>query len=79
MPTEAELGKGKYGDICEEIVQRLNAKGVVLIIVDGPKGSGMSLSAPVWEVAGYSELIQKLPDLLRSIAESIDGQRKNKT
>jgi hypothetical protein len=67
----ASLGKGKYGDICEKIILELQAKGVVLIVIDGQKGSGMSLSAPYWEFGGMLELQEKLPELLEGIAASI--------
>lgn len=77
MPTGAEFGPGKYGHICEEILERLKAKGVVLIVLDGEKGSGMNLSAPAWEwdMAGYMEMIRNLPNLLRAVAQSIDAAR----
>ena len=72
-------GKGKYGDACEDLVKKLEAKGIVLIVLDGQRGNGMSVSAPYWEFGGMMELMQQLPELLHGIANSIAAQQKSIT
>ena len=71
----ASPGPGKYGDECEDVLKRLGAKCVVLIVLDGKDGSGMSVSAPYWEIGGTREFIRMLPDVLRAIARNIDGRK----
>jgi hypothetical protein len=72
-----ELGPGKYGEQCEELLCELNAKAVLLIVLEGNKGSGMSLSQE-WnfDLAAIAEQVAKLPALLRHVADSIEATLK---
>jgi hypothetical protein len=36
------IGPGKYDDICTEIRERLGAQGVVLVVLNGTRGHGVS-------------------------------------
>lgn len=71
------MGPGKYGDETEALLQQLGAKGVLLLVLDGNKGHGMSFSYEwTFDVAALSAELAKLPALLRRVADTIerDGQ-----
>lgn len=42
---------GKYKDICSEVMEKVGAAGVVLIIIDGNDGSGVAMQASRPDVA----------------------------
>jgi len=58
-------GGGKYGEICDEIFERLKARLVILLVSDGVHGTGFSLST---EDKGY---LLGLPDALEEMADKI--------
>lgn len=60
------FGPGKYDDLATEVRTKAKADGVLLLIVDGTKGSGFSAQLPPL-------LTAKLPAILRSIADQIDA------
>ena len=64
------LGAGKYDQICTEIREKTNARGIIVIIIDGNLGNGFSCQAD-------PELILKLPDMLEFMAKEIRGHPKN--
>ena len=59
------IGPGKYDDVCTEIREKTEAVGVVMIVVEGNKGSGFSCQAPL-------EVTIKLPQILRQMADDIE-------
>lgn len=63
-------GPGKYDDACTAARESTGAAAVVLIVVNGKKGSGMSVQA---EGADLGAL---LPVLLRNIADQLDEDLK---
>lgn len=63
------LGPGKYDDACTSIRTSTNAKGCILIVLDGTKGSGSSCQADL-------ETTMKLPSLLRHMADQIEQDMK---
>ena len=65
-------GKGKYDEQCEAAFKACEAKAVVLIVIGCSKGHGFSAIAPV-------EINQRMPELLRITAESIEKQQKQAT
>lgn len=36
------IGPGKYDKVCTEVREKMQAKGVLLIVIDGEKGTGFS-------------------------------------
>ena len=64
------LGPGRYDDLCTEARLKAEADGAILIIFGGDQGVGFSVQAP-------PELIVKLPDILRTIANTINKDIKN--
>jgi hypothetical protein len=60
------LGPGRYNEVATYVRKRVNAKGVVLIIMEGDKGEGFEVQAPLPIVLG-------LPKLLREVADQIEA------
>jgi hypothetical protein len=60
------LGPGKYDSLCEATLLTTVAEAVVLIVINGFKGSGFSVTAT-------PEFSAKLPDLLRRVAKEIES------
>lgn len=63
-------GPGKYDDECTRVREATGAKGVVLIIFEGDKGSGFSVQA------GFVEHLF-LPETLESIAREMRAARES--
>lgn len=60
------LGPGVYDSIVTEIRARTQAKGVILIVLDGDKGNGFSAQLDsLWMLA--------MPNLLRDVAKQIEN------
>ena len=59
------IGPGKYDDICTAARMRHLAKGAIVIIIDGDRGSGFSVQAP-------PDVTAKLPAVLRYMADQIE-------
>jgi hypothetical protein len=55
------LGPGKYDDVCTEIRERLNAVGIILIVIEGDQGTGFSCQ-------GNAQTITRLPGTLEQVA-----------
>jgi hypothetical protein len=60
------LGPGKYDEQATRVRVETEATAVVLVVIDGVKGSGFSVQAP----AGFTDV---LPSLLRGLADSIEA------
>lgn len=58
-------GPGKYDDLCSEARTKANAAGAILIILDGDKGHGFEVQAPI-------DVQLRLPTLLRDTAQKIE-------
>ena len=56
------LGPGKYDDLCTNVRLSAMARGVVLIVLGGHKGSGFSVQAD-------AEIQRSLPEMLEHIAK----------
>lgn len=64
------VGAGKYDDLCTEAAKKTDAKGVIMIVLDGEKGSGFSIHATF-------EILIKLPELLENVAKQIRDDLEN--
>jgi hypothetical protein len=60
------LGPGKYDDLATEARIGAGARGVVVIVIDGDRGSGFSVQAD-------EPLSDALPRLLRNLADQIEA------
>lgn len=59
------MGPGKYDAEVTELRQRLKANGILLLVVQGERGSGFSA-----QLSG--EDVLALPNVLRQLAEQIE-------
>ena len=60
---------GKYGDLAQMAYTLTLADAVVLIVLNGNKGSGFSL-------AGHDDIVPRLPELLREMAQQIENDTR---
>jgi hypothetical protein len=58
------IGPGKYDDLCSEVRIKADARGVILFVIDGSKGSGFSCQADLATTLS-------LPDILERVAKDI--------
>lgn len=58
-------GPGKYDDLATYVREQAQARGVVVIVIEGDKGSGFSVQTT-------GTFVIRLPTLLRSIADTLD-------
>jgi hypothetical protein len=63
------IGPGKYDDLATLVLNRAKAGGVIVMVFDGQHGNGFSVQAP-------AEIIVRLPELLRTVADSIERDRE---
>ena len=61
--------KGKYDEECAGVRERTDAEAVILIVLNGKLGSGFSVQVT-------PEILLFLPELLHSVANDLDAQRK---
>jgi hypothetical protein len=59
------FGPGKYDEAVTTLREILRARGILLLVIDGEKGSGFSAQLPPAETLA-------LPEILRGIADQID-------
>jgi hypothetical protein len=64
--------KGRYDVPCQNLVIMLDADAVVLIVIGGCNGSGMSISAD----ANRAALAADVPKLLRQMADDAERDLK---
>lgn len=60
-------GPGKYDHLATLVREKAQARGVILIVVDGDQGMGFSVQTSDFEVLAL------LPAILRSTADLIDA------
>lgn len=61
------IGPGRYDNECQTIHETSKADVVMLLIVNGDKGSGFSLSSKEYK------FIKEMPAMLRYMAEKIEA------
>lgn len=70
------IGPGKYDDLTTYCMEQAEAQAVVVIVIGGNRGHGMSAkeSQTVFEVAIQTSrtLKRKLPAILRQVARDIE-------
>lgn len=60
------LGPGKYDDLCTSVRHAAYANAVLLVIIDGDRGSGFSVQAVNFDITA------RLPEMLRDFAKQIE-------
>lgn len=63
------IGPGKYDDLCTYVKDNADAKGSVVIVVEGNKGSGFSCQLRLVDMI-------ILPMMLRDLANHIESDYK---
>jgi hypothetical protein len=63
-------GPGKYDDEATSVMQRHNAAGVILVVVNGDRGDGCSVQST------SLELMERLPELLDVLAAELRKDRE---
>lgn len=58
------IGPGKYDDICTYVREEAKAKGAIVLVFDGEKGSGFSCQADIITMS-------RIPTLLRMMADEL--------
>lgn len=66
------IGPGKYDDLATILRKNTNAKGVVLVVIHGERGSGMSSQVE----DRYKSLV---PDILRLAADEMERELAEQT
>lgn len=64
------MGPGKYDALCTYVRETAKAKGAIVIVIDGEKGFGFSVQASIEDMA-------KLPNVLREMADTIEGHKQD--
>ena len=66
------LGPGKYDWLATHTRKTVRASGVILIVMEGTRGSGFSVQAS-------PEVTSRLPEILRHIADDIEKDLTGRT
>lgn len=61
--------EGKYDAALGQVLDSLNAESGMLVVLDGDKGAGFSVRAPL-------DLILAMPTMLRRLADAIEAQNR---
>lgn len=64
------IGPGKYDDLATQAMEASHATAVVVIVFGGDKGSGFSVQT------ADLNLLTKMPQILRNMADDIDRDLK---
>jgi hypothetical protein len=59
------FGPGKYDDLCKQIKDSTKAKGLLLVILDGDRGTGASCKMDF-------EIVKQMPNILRAVADEME-------
>lgn len=59
------IGPGKYDDEATTVREQTDASGIILVVLEGRKGTGFSVQAP-------GHVLFTLPEILRALADQID-------
>ena len=59
------FGPGKYDDVATDVREKTHAEGVLVLIINGTRGSGFSAQLPL-------DLTLRLPSVLRDMANQIE-------
>lgn len=62
------VGKGKYDNEASRVFKDTRAGAVVLMVIDGERGTGFSV------LSSDRRVIRNLPDLLKSVASEIEPE-----
>lgn len=66
---------GKYDDLCCYVLEKSKGKAAVVIVLEGSRGSGLSVKEE-FSVAGGQYHVKRLPELLRIVAQEIEKSQQ---
>lgn len=58
-------GPGKYDSVVTEVRERLNAAGVLMMVIDGPEGHGMSVQGTLAGNMEMADMLEQMASQLR--------------
>ncbi len=61
------IGPGKYDDLATDVRTKTRAEGVIVLVINGTKGSGFSAQLSL-------DLTLTLPTILRDVAQQIEAR-----
>lgn len=71
------FGPGKYDDEVTELRERLQADGIILLVINGCRGEGFSAQLPgLATVEGAYEMLMRQASTLRSIADQCQADAR---
>lgn len=70
------FGPGRYDDDALELITRLQARGVVLVVLDGPRGLGSSCKVAASGSQDAAATLRTLAALLRASATGLETDAK---
>jgi hypothetical protein len=59
------LGPGKYDPECGELLERLKARGVILVVLNGDRGTGMACKLPFGETIRTAQILEAVAAEIR--------------
>lgn len=63
------IGPGKYDDECTAVREKLVARGVLLIVIEGAHGGGFSAQCD-------ADTLARIPEILEEVARQIRRDRR---
>jgi len=70
------IGPGKYDAECETVREVTRAAGVMICVLDGRRGNGISVSIDGERYPDPIKALADLPAVLRSIADAIEADAR---
>lgn len=67
------IGAGKYHDLCELVYGLAKARAVMVIIIDGQRGTGVSSKADIATTAALPEILEDLARQIRADRRALAG------
>lgn len=60
------LGPGKYDDLCTMVRESAAARAAIVIIIDGDKGHGFSMQAPLGVTLAVADVLEQVARQIRT-------------
>lgn len=68
------IGPGRYDDIVTELRERLGAQGVLLVVINGKRGNGVSQQLAARSEREAHQLAAALAGILTDVAKGLSGE-----
>ncbi len=65
------IGPGKYDAVCSAVREETKAAGVIVIVIDGERGSGFSCQTDASTLARLPELLEAMAAQMRKDRERV--------